>query len=175
LRVLIDFYPDALTIRDNFGRNPLHFALANTKTAPNAAPKTVRLLLNLNPNLVNPNSEDGPNPFLFLLEYATDINAKHDSDELRESIKASLILLLDAKPNPTPTVFTALRSLPYWLFPTAILSQTVQALLNDKIKGRFPTGILMMDLYIQIMVLCFYGYAIRASIDFRAEAREMER
>jgi hypothetical protein len=25
------------------------------------------------------------------------------------------------------------------------------------------------------MVLCFYGYAIRASIDFRAEAREMER
>jgi hypothetical protein len=174
LRVLIDFYPDALTISDNLGRDPLHFALANTRTAPDAAPKTVRLLLTLSPNLVNPPSEDdGPNPFLFLLEYASEINAEHNSDELRESIKASLILLLDAKPNPTPTVFTALRSLPYWLFPTAILSQTVQAMLNDKMNGRFPTVILMMDLYMQILVLCFYHYTVTESIDLRAGAREV--
>jgi hypothetical protein len=129
----------------------------NVTTAPKAAPVTVRLLLKLEPTLVNPPPEDeGLNPFLFLLYYVTEISARSSSDELRESIKKCLILWLDAKLNPTPTVFAALRGLPYWLFPTAILSSTVKDRLNEKIRGRFPTVILMLDFYVQVLVIFFF-------------------
>ena len=175
LRVLIDIYPEALVTKDNFGRNPLHFALANTKTNPKAAPITVRLLLTLRPSLVNPSQDDdGPNPFLFLLEYATQINSSNPDEALKDSIQKCLNLLLAANPNPTPTVFTALRSLPYWLFPTAILSQTVQDLLNDKIKGRFPTIILMLDFYLQIVVLIFYHLCVDKALYDRNDLSETE-
>jgi hypothetical protein len=167
--VLIDCFPEAMTVRDPGGRNPLHFALANMTTVPKAAPMVVRLLLSSMPSLVNPTDDQGQNPFLFLLNFAGEINdlPLHNSDEQRESIQQCLTLLLDAKPEPTSTVFTALRSLPPWLFQNAILHETVQAFLNQRIKGRFPTATLMTDFYVQFLVLFAYSMAVIESIDHR--------
>ena len=159
-----------MTVRDRFGRNPLHFALANMTTAPKAAPKAVRLLLHTMPSLVNPDDNDqGQNPFLFLLNYVGEIHdlTRHNSDEQRESIKKCLTLLLDAKPESTPTIFTALRGLPPWLCQDAILHETVQVLLNQKIKDRIPTATLMVDFFVQFMVIFVYSNVVIESIDNR--------
>jgi flagellar basal body-associated protein FliL len=172
LRILYEAFPLALIMKDQEGRNPLHFALANATTIPRQAPNVVRFILNLKPNLVNPDDDSGKNPFLFLLEHATHFNRIEDRKGAlqRDSITKCLELLLAAGPRPTPTMFTALRSLPHWLFKKAILNRTIQVMMKNKIKGRFPTTLLMLDFFTQVMVIYFYQALVVRSIELRQPA-----
>lgn len=143
LFALTDAYPDAIRTRDSRKRTPLHFALSNAgrKTVPAA----VRLLLNLDPTIVN-SIDNGPLPLRVLAQYAQMVRSEtEDRDEKRESVLRCLEHLLNAEPEPTADFFTALQSLPDWLSERAVVMKIVQDLLNEKISQRFPTAVLLLD------------------------------
>lgn len=163
LYVLTESHLDAATTMDRVGRTPLHYALSNAgrKTAPVA----VRLLLGLDKNLVN-SIGGGPLPLQFLAEYAATV--KKEDNEQRESVSACMKHLLAEKPtNPPPDFFTALQSLPEFLRERVVVMTTVQDLLNQKIAQRFPTLILMLDFYVQVMVIIAYSVSVNASVEER--------
>jgi hypothetical protein len=160
LLILIDAYPEAINAKDNRNRTPLIFALSNA--GRHSAPSAVRLLLSLNRDLVNA-VDGGPLPLRVLSEYAATI--KKDEEEQRESVESCLKHLLAAKPDPTADFFTALQSLPEFLQEKAVVMRAVQELLNVKIAQRFPTAILLMDFYMQIVVVVFYTLAVEESIN----------
>ena len=147
---------------DGRGRTPLHFALSNA--GRKAAPAAVRLLLGLNKDLVN-SVNGGPLPLRVLSEFASTV--KKEDLEQRESVQACLRHLLLADPNPTADFFTALQSLPDFLQERAVVMKVVQELLNEKIAQRFPTLILMLDFYVQILIVICYSLAVRQSVKNR--------
>jgi hypothetical protein len=147
---------------DRQGRTPLHFALSNA--GRKAAPAAVRLLLSLNKTIVN-SVGGGPLPLLVLSEFGATVKA--DEDEQRKSCEACLKLLLSAKPNPTAAFFTALLTLPDFLVERAIVMKVVQEMLNEQIAQRYPTMILILDFYAQIIVVIAYSFAVKESVDLR--------
>ncbi len=96
-------------------------------------------------------------------------NAANSTKEVfsREAVEECLKRFLEAKPNPTADFFTALQSLPESLREKAVLMRVVQDLLNKKIGQRFPTVLLLLDLYLQVIVMVSYTLAIRNSITWR--------
>lgn len=149
---------------DQRGRTPLHFTLSNAGRP--AASSAVRLLLGLNRDLVNA-KPGSPSPVRVLAEYASTV-PPHQVKE-KESCKACLRHLLGANPTPTADFFTALQSLPQFLQEIAVVMKVVQELLNFKISQRFCTFILIMDFYVQMLVVTFYSIAILDSVDLRFE------
>ena len=84
-----------------------------------------------------------------------------------EAVEECLKRFLEAKPEPTADFFTALQSLPESLREKAVLMRVVQELLNKKIGQRFPTALLLLDLYLQAIVVVCYTLVIRDSIRWR--------
>eukprot|EP00934_Nitzschia_sp_Nitz4_P000341 Nitzschia sp. Nitz4//scaffold345_size17508//8951//11547//NITZ4_008824-RA/size17508-processed-gene-0.12-mRNA-1//1//CDS//3329548631//341//frame0 len=162
LYVLTSSYHDAITTTDRRGRTPLHFALSNAGRS--SAPASVGLLLNLNRDLVN-SHDGGPLPIRVLAEFASTV--PRSQQEQRESCKSCLRHLLGADPIPTADFFTALQSLPDYLQEIAVIMRAVQELLNRKIAQRFPTLILMLDFYAQLMVAVLYCTTTLESVDLR--------
>lgn len=163
--MLTDAYPEAIKTKDKRQRTPLHFALSNAgrKTVPSA----VRLLLSLNKDIVN-SIDGGPLPLRVLSEYTTTIKVDDERrDEKRESVLRCLEHLLNAQPDPTADFLTTLQSLPPWLSERAVVMPVVQNLLNEKIARRFPTGVLIMDFYMQLMIIVCYSYAVTQSLQQR--------
>lgn len=158
---MTDASPNAITTNDRRGRTPLHFALSNA--GRKAAPAAVRLLLSLNRDLVN-SVGGGPLPLRVLAEFAATV--KND-EEQRESVESCLKYLLAAKPNPTADFFTALQSLPDFLQERAVVMRVVQELLNEKMAQRFPTAILLLDFYMQMVTVTFYTLAVQISVQER--------
>jgi hypothetical protein len=58
-------------------------------------------------------------------------------------------------------------------FPRAVVMRVVQELLNEKIAQRFPTAILLLDFYMQLLVIVFYTYAVKQSMNRRVEGAEV--
>jgi len=167
LLVLTDAYGDAVTTVDRLDRTPLHFALSNA--GRKAAPAAVRLLLTLHPEIVN-STRGGPLPLKVLAEYAS---AARNADIVqRESVLRCLEHLLSFDPDPTADFFTALQSLPDWLQERAVIMENVQDLLNVKIAQRFPTGILILDFFVQMMVIVAYAYAAKEAVDRRFDEED---
>eukprot|EP00536_Pseudo-nitzschia_multiseries_P005140 jgi/Psemu1/238255/estExt_Genewise1.C_930096 len=162
LHILIDAYPQGVASKDRFDRVPLHYSLSNAGR-PNA-PAAVRLLLGLKPDLVN-------TPGIARMFSGSDaVRRGTDSSTFSsESVEECLKRFLAAKPYPTADFFTALQSLPQRLREKAVLMQEVQELLNEKIGKRFPTALLLSDLYLQLIVVVVYTVAIRDSIRGRFE------
>lgn len=165
LYVLTDAYPEAIHTKDRRQRTPLHFALSNAgrKTVPSA----VRLLLSLNNDIVN-SIDGGPLPLRVLSEYTATIKMDDEKrNEKRESVQKCLEYILNAHPDPTADFLTTLQSLPDWLSERAVVMPVVQILLNEKISRRFPTGVLMMDFYMIIMIIVSYSFNVVQSIESR--------
>ena len=97
----------------------------------------------------------------------TNANAVSKDIFSREAVEECLKRFLEAKPNPTADFFMALQSLPEPLREKAVLMRVVQELLNKKIGQRFPTALLLLDLYLQVIVMVSYTLAIRNSITWR--------
>jgi hypothetical protein len=146
---------------DKKGRTPLHFALSNA--GRKAAPAAVRHLLSLKRDLVNAKT-GGPLPLRVLSEFAATVR---DDATQRDPVQRCMEQLLGAKPDPTADFFTALQSLPSYLQERAVVMPNVQVLLNDKISERFPTLILMLDFYFQVMVIVFFFLAVTQSVELR--------
>lgn len=145
---------------DKNGRTPLHYVLVNARNK--SAPAAVRVLLSLNKDLVNPVG-GSPNPIYVLADYAATV--KQLEVEERETTQACLKHLLAANPDPTADFFTALQSLPRYLQERAVVTKEVQELLNEKITKRFPTFILMMDFYVQVLIAFCYAFAVQKCLD----------
>lgn len=130
-------------------------------------PSAVRLLLSLNKDIVN-SIDGGPLPLRVLGEYTTTIKGDDEKrEEKRESVLRCLEHLLNAEPDPTADFLTTLQSLPDYLSERAVVMPVVQNLLNEKISRRFPTGVLIMDFYVLVMIIVCYSYAVVRSIEKR--------
>jgi len=161
LYVLTEDYPEGITTKDRRHRTPLHFSLSNA--GRKASPSAVRLLLNLSPEVVN-NRDGGILPLRVLAEFSQSVT---NDPEVHPNVQKCLKHLLTADPDPTADFFTALQSLPEWLEEKAVVMPNVQHLLNDKIACRFPTAVLMGDLYFIIVTIIVYSLAVVKSIEKR--------
>jgi hypothetical protein len=161
--VLTNAFPEAISTLDRWGRTPLHFALSNA--GRKEAPAAVRLLLSLDKNVVN-SVGGGRLPLRVLSEFSVSLKKTGD-DEQREAVQSCVALLLGANPDPTADFFTTLQSLPNWLQERAVVMRVVQMLLNEKIAQRFPTLILMLDFYVQVVVVAAYSTSVVESVDIR--------
>jgi hypothetical protein len=160
--VLTDVYDGGITTLDRLGRTPLHFALSNA--GRKSAPSAVRLLLSLHHKNVN-KTGDGLPPLKVLAEYSATVNSEEVAK--RDSVLRCLEYLLSFDPDPTADFFFALQSLPHWLQERAVVLPTVQVLLNEKIAQRFPTGVLLSDFFVQLVVITSYAVVVPLSVNRR--------
>lgn len=124
----------------------------------------MRLLLSLNKDIVN-SIDGGPLPLRVLSEYTATIKGEDEKkEEKRESVQKCLEYLLQKKPDPTADFLTTLQSLPEWLSEQAVVMPEVQNLLNEKISRRFPTAIMILDLYVLVMIIVSYFFAVSSTI-----------
>jgi hypothetical protein len=113
---------------------------------------------------VNPGHGSLP-PVKILAEFAATVPKQEKAQ--RDSCKACLNHLLAARPTPSADFFTSLQALPPFLQEVAVVTKGVQELLNFKISQRFCTLILMLDFYVQMMVVAFYWLAIVEAVNIR--------
>ena len=93
---------------------------------------------------------------------------KYAIDEaLRELPEKILDLYLKVKPNATADFLTALQALPEWLRDRAVMTSTVQDILNRKISKRFPTAILMIDFVLYVAIIVSFSLCVPCSIQLR--------
>ncbi|CAJ1945588.1 unnamed protein product [Cylindrotheca closterium] len=164
LYVLLNEFPEAAITLDNKLRTPLHFVLsnANRKHSPGA----VRVLLSQEKGLAN-SVGGGPLPLLVLAQFAkAGVNRSNPEEE--DAVLGCLKQLLAADPKPTPRFFSALQRLPVFLRDKAVVTTSVQEMLNDKIAERFTTSILILDLYLQFVVLVAYVFGVTESQRLRS-------
>eukprot|EP00980_Cylindrotheca_fusiformis_P012895 scaffold3211_cov120-Cylindrotheca_fusiformis.AAC.3 len=159
LYVLTDAYPEGVTAVDSKQRTPLHFVLSNASRK--SAPAAARLLLGLKPELVN-SVGGGPLPLLVLAQFSSTGIDKSNEQQL-DAVQGCLKHILASHPKPTPEFFSALQRLPTFLRERAVVITSVQKMLNDKISERFTTMILILDLYMQFLVLITYVFGVTES------------
>jgi hypothetical protein len=196
LRILTEAHPGGVASRDRFGRVPLHYSLSNAGK-PNAPAAVRLLLASEPNLVNTPGIArvfSGSDAVRKYAVSAKEHKYRGFYDESRggfsarkrlsdgvfgrpggattevfssEAVEECLKRFLEAKPNPTADFFTALQSLPESLREKAVLMRVVQELLNKKIGQRFPTALLLLDLYLQMIVAVCYTLAIRDSITWR--------
>jgi len=170
LYVLLNEFPDAAMTTDNKQRTPLHFVLSNANR--NNSPGAVRVLLAQEKQLAN-SVGGGPLPLLVLAQFAK-AGVNRNNPEEEDAAIGCLKHLLAADPKPTPRFFSALQRLPGFLRDKAVVTTSVQEMLNDKIAERFTTMILILDLYLQFVVLITYVFAVTESQRLRSESGKPE-
>ena len=92
---------------------------------------------------------------------------------MKEIIIECLEIYLNAKPSSSADFLVSLQSLPEWLRDTAVINPHVQDILNKKIAQRFPTSILLLDLYLNIIIIICFQMASRAHIDYRFTGKDL--
>ena len=170
LEVLLENYPESITKRENKGRNPLHLAMVNAHRK--SSPKVVGFLLEKNAaEIVNTYDDDNHLP-IHLLAMAS----KFPPEKVMERKNAAecLKLYLDAKPKASADFLTAIQTLPEWLRDIAVISDHIQDILNHKIVMRFPTMILILDLFFLILAITLFELTTGEMIDhlFTKDASE---
>ncbi|KAL7542620.1 hypothetical protein ACHAXR_012331 [Thalassiosira sp. AJA248-18] len=162
LEVLLENYPESIVKRENKGRNPLHLAMVNAHRK--SSPKVVGFLLEKNAaDIINTYDDDNHLP-IHLLAMAS----KFPPEKVLERKNAAdcLKLYLNSKPKASADFLTAIQTLPEWLRDIAVISDHIQNILNHKIVMRFPTMILILDLFFLILVIVLFEITTGAMIDY---------
>jgi len=164
LDVLAEAYPESLTARESKGRTPMHLAMVNAHR--DSTPHVVEFLLRFegSKSTANARDSDGYLP-LHLLALALKGYQIQDPAK-RSNISKSLQLYLNAEPTAVDFL-NALQALPDWLQDTAVVSDHVRNVLNEKIVRRLPTAILMLDGYMLVIIIVCFGLATANHIDIR--------
>lgn len=76
-------------------------------------------------------------------------------------------MYLDAEPNSGAIFLTGLQTMPSWLIDAAIRNSYLQKILNDMITRRFPTAVLLIDLYVLILMIVVFWVASSRCISDR--------
>ena len=165
LYVLASVYPESLVAKENHGRTPMHLAMVNAHR--DASPDTISFLLSYPDSkaTINARDHDRYTPLHLL---ALGLKGYRAADmEKRVNVADSLALYLEAEPMATADFLTAIQDLPGWLLDTAVVTQHVRNVLNQKIVKRFPTSILIMDGYLLIILIVCFALTTKNHIDLR--------
>ena len=163
MTALIDSWDRSLRETDSRGRTPLHFMMGNADRAN--SPRVVELLLGLYPGAMEQLDAEGNLPLHLLSTKARTI--QDDQEEERETMSRCLGAYLNAKPTASSEFLVGVKNLPEWLRDVAVITPTVQKMLNSKISSRFPTMILLLDFYFLAAVIATFSFTSRQSIDRR--------
>ena len=172
LYVLVDRNEDSITALDKKQRSPLHFAMSNAdrdaEPGRAASFEVIRFLIAQNRNVVNVGvgEESSQQPLRTMASKVHNLNEASDRDKC-DNAEKSLILYLEAEPEPTAGFLTALQVLPQWLLDRAVVHPSVQALLNSKISLRFPTALIMLDFYFLCVVIITYSIRVNQALECR--------
>ena len=172
LKILLRVIPTSTTAKDIKGRTPLHFALGNADRA--SSPAVVQILLEKGREVIDETDNEGQLPLLLLAAVAKKTELDDKYKPKRVSAMKCLDSYLKANPSPTADYLAALQSLPDWLLDHAVISEGVQKVLNEKIAQRFPTGILLLDFNVLIVIIISFRLAIYEYIDNKNNNEEVE-
>ena len=173
LEALIQSCPQSLHVKENTGRTPLHLVLANAHN--NTSPQVLQCLLkHVKDGSINEVDDEGNLPLHLMSMRVEGMNGDtvHEKKS-QENIRLCLKLYLDAKPTLSADFLTALQSLPGWLRDNAVTHSHVQNILNQRIAGRFPTFILLLDGYLYVLIIACFSHATKSHIDFRFGAKDL--
>ena len=163
LNALIDSWDRSLRETDSRGRTPLHFMMGNADRAN--SPKVVELLLGLHPGAMEQLDAEGNLPLNLLSTKARTI--QDGQVEERRTMSRCLGAYLHAKPRASSEFLVGVQNMPEWLRDVAVITPTVQKILNSKISSRFPTMILLLDFYFLAATIAAFSFTSRESIDRR--------
>lgn len=179
LKVLIDANPQALLAVDDMGRPPLHFLMGNADK-PNAVMAMALLIeydREMTDSFINFMDKSGRLPVNFFVMLSQSLRkakrvARTPKEtaqvrEREESLKQCLNLYLDAEPDAGAIFLTTVQAMPSWLIDSAITNSYLQNVLNEMITKRFPTAILLIDLYLLILMIAVFWVASSRCISSR--------
>lgn len=169
LRVLASAHPVSTVATEKKGRTPLHLAMVNAHRV--ASPEAVRFLLEASPpEAVNASDKSGHLPISLLA--LTSKQGNHGPDA-NENAALCLDYYLDAQPRPTAEFLSAVQSLPEWLRDRAVSHIHIHNVLNARIVKRFPSSILILDGYMQILQFVAFTMNAMWHIDKRFEGTDL--
>ena len=160
---------------DYNGCTPLHFAMGNS--AKESSPAIINFLLSKNSSVINQTDNLGHLPLSLLANQAKKIGPDVKSLPQRTYTMKCLNCYLAALTTKESSAdfLTAMQSLPEWLLDNAVISEKVQSILNYKISQRFPTAILLLDLYMYIILIVCFRLAVYEFLDCKYNKYDSDR
>ena len=134
-----------------------------------SSPDLAAFLLDLFPESVNIFDNHGSLPLRLLATKVKSTSSAYGEvdEEIRQKPEKILDLYLKAKPNATADFLTALQALPDWLKDRAVVTPSVQEVLNHKIATRFPTAIILLDFVLYVTIIFYFSFCVPCSIQLR--------
>eukprot|EP00978_Attheya_sp_CCMP212_P014039 scaffold35622_cov47-Attheya_sp.AAC.4 len=120
--------------------------------------------------MVNMRDEEMNLPLNILATVAKESKLQTGRNNAAECIK----LYLDKQPQATGDFLLGVQSLPEWLRDHAVVHTHVQEILNLKIVKRFPTSILMIDIFMLLLTIICFELSTQAHIDYRFYGRDQD-
>ena len=115
----------------------------------------IKFLLEQNSGILTQTDNLGQLPLDLLAKRASKIAGDYKFLAQRENTMACLKCYLQAlrTADCNADFLTAMQSLPGWLLDQAVILEKVQSVLNFKISQRFPTAVLILELYVYFLLI----------------------
>jgi hypothetical protein len=105
---------------------------------------------------------------MFCADLLDKMKANTRWDEENSSKVVSCLKLLVENSRPTTEFYVAVQNLPAWIRDQCVCMERMQILMNQKITLRIPAAILLLDFYIQWIVMISLSLNASDSILFFA-------
>lgn len=156
IEMLVEANPDAVTHQSKLGKTPLHHyleACIGFNNAPN--PRIMQLLIV--DNVAELADDDGCTPLWKLGQAAKNF---HLNEQQFEEFSSSLTCILANHSCKDTSFLSDLRCLPPSLRIKAFEKKRVKQILNASMERAPYTAMLMMDFYIQFMIIISFTFGI---------------
>jgi hypothetical protein len=165
LKVLADAFPESLSTKDNKGKTPMHLTMVNAHR--DSSPEVLKFLLDTaGRETINLRDSEGNLPLHLLNLGLRGVDLDSDQEKLTH-VSECLRIYLSAKPRAFPDFLAEIQNLPEELIDVAVVSPHVRTILNKKIIRRFPTSVVMLDLYMYILLIFAFEVASTYHIEVR--------
>jgi ankyrin repeat protein len=165
LKVLADAFPESLSTKDNKGKTPMHLTMVNAHR--DSSPEVLKFLLDTaGRETINLRDTDGNLPLHLLNLGLRGVDLDSEQEKLTH-VSECLRIYLSAKPRATADFLAEIQNLPDELQDVAVVSTHVRTILNKKIVRRFPTSVVMLDLYMYILLIFAFEVASTYHIKVR--------
>mmetsp|Transcript_3596 Transcript_3596/g.8210 ORF Transcript_3596/g.8210 Transcript_3596/m.8210 type:complete len:844 (+) Transcript_3596:184-2715(+) len=165
LKVLADAFPESLTTKDNKGKTPMHLTMVNGQR--DTSPDVLKFLLDTaGRETVNLRDTEGNLPLHLLNLGLRGVDLDSDGEKLTNASEC-LRIYLAAKPKASADFLAEIQELPGELLDVAVVSPHVRRILNNKIVRRFPTSVVMMDLFMYMLLIIAFEVASTHHIEVR--------
>lgn len=165
LKVLADAFPESLSTKDNKGKTPMHLTMVNAHR--DSSPEVLKFLLTTaGRETINLRDTEGNLPLHLLNLGLRGVDLDSDQEKLG-NVSECLRIYLAAKPRASADFLAEIQNLPEELQDVAVVSPHVRTILNTKIVRRFPTSVVMLDLYMYILLIFAFEVASTYHIEVR--------